>query len=91
MQNDCIYLQVQMRRTGQAFQLGRYSLHWHMHGDAEYKQYMRGCTVSQAWNRAVTIHGTNNVNLTDNVAYNIMGGLYLATVATPGLQLFCFC
>lgn len=62
-----------MRKTGQAFQLGRYSLHWHMHGDAEYKQYMRGCTVSQAWNRAVTIHGTHNVNLTDNVAYNIMG------------------
>lgn len=45
-----------------------------MQGDVAGKQYLRGCAFSTSWNRAVTIHGTHNALLQDNVAYNIMGG-----------------
>jgi len=61
---------------GQAFQLGQYAVHWHLHGDAP-GQYLRGCSIHTSWNRGTTVHGTNFVSLQDNVAYNIMGGWWL--------------
>ena len=31
--------QAEFSRMGQAFMLGRYAIHWHMHGQLQYKQY----------------------------------------------------
>ena len=42
---------------GQAFNLGRYPIHFHMIG-AVRKSYVKGCAVHRTFNRAVTIHGT---------------------------------
>ena len=35
--------------------------------------YIRGCAVHRTFNRAVTIHGANNLLVERNVAYNNMG------------------
>jgi hypothetical protein len=44
-----------------------------MHGYLNYQQYIRGCAIHNTYNRAVTIHGTHQAILQDNVAYNILG------------------
>jgi hypothetical protein len=63
---------ILMRQSGQAFRLGSYTLHWHMHGHAA-GQYLKGSVAMNTYNRAVTIHGTYDVTLQNNVAYNTMG------------------
>lgn len=69
------------RRSGQAFRLGRYSLHWHMHGDVGLGQYVRGCAIHHTYNRAVTIHGTHRAVLQDNVAYAVAGHAFFIEVS----------
>ncbi|KXZ47880.1 hypothetical protein GPECTOR_32g493 [Gonium pectorale] len=65
--------QAEIRQTGQAFRLGRYTLHFHMHGDLAYNSWVRGCAIHHTYNRALTIHGSHRVLVQDNVAYNVMG------------------
>ncbi|KAJ9512732.1 hypothetical protein QJQ45_019041, partial [Haematococcus lacustris] len=65
--------QVELRRMGQAFRLGRYSIHWHMHGNVAYNSWLKGVSIHHTYNRAATIHGTHNVLTQNCVAYNNMG------------------
>ncbi|KAG2432951.1 hypothetical protein HXX76_008679 [Chlamydomonas incerta] len=65
--------QAEFRQTGQAFRLGRYTIHFHMHGDLAYQSWVKGCAIHHTYNRAVTIHGSHRVILRDNVAYSNMG------------------
>ncbi|KXZ54727.1 hypothetical protein GPECTOR_4g796 [Gonium pectorale] len=64
---------MEVAQSGQAFRLGRYSIHWHMHGDVNYQSWVRGCSIHHTYNRATTIHGTHRVLYQNNVAYNVMG------------------
>lgn len=64
--------QVEVRRAGQAFRLGRYPLHFHMSG-ARPGNYVRGCAVHHTYNRAVTMHGTNETIVAHNVAFDTLG------------------
>ena len=48
---------------GQAFMLGRYAIHWHMQGQLQYKQYIKGCAIHHSYQRAVTVHGTHQVRV----------------------------
>ena len=66
----CVVLQV--RRAGQAFRLGRYPIHFHMHGDAS-KSYVSHCSIHGTFNRALTIHGSHDTFVGHNVAFNNMG------------------
>nr|XP_039261251.1 fibrocystin-L-like [Styela clava] len=66
---------VELNYVGQAFRLGRYPIHWHLMGNMS-EAYVRGCAIHQSFNRAVTIHGTHNLLVEQNVAYNVMGGNY---------------
>mmetsp|Transcript_41642 Transcript_41642/g.63596 ORF Transcript_41642/g.63596 Transcript_41642/m.63596 type:complete len:95 (+) Transcript_41642:5298-5582(+) len=43
--------------TGQAFKIGRYTIHFHLIGNV-HKSYAIGNAVHQTYNRAFTIHGT---------------------------------
>jgi cell migration-inducing and hyaluronan-binding protein len=43
-----------------------------MHGHAV-GQYLKSSVAMNTYNRAVTIHGTYDVTLQNNVAYNTMG------------------
>lgn len=63
---------VEFRWMGQAFGLGRYPIHFHMVGSVS-KSYVKNCTVSDTFNRAVTIHGIHDLLVEHNIAYNIRG------------------
>ena len=58
--------------VGQAFQLGRYPIHFHMMGTM-HKSYVRGNAVHQSYNRGTTIHGVHYLRVLHNVYYDCMG------------------
>ena len=64
---------MELNYVGQAYRLGRYAIHFHLMGDMT-GSYVRSCAIHRSFNRAVNIHGTHNVLIEHNVAYNIMGG-----------------
>nr|XP_061786823.1 fibrocystin-L-like [Nerophis lumbriciformis] len=67
---------LELFHAGQAFRLGRYPIHWHLMGNLEYKSYVRGCSIHQTYNRAVTIHNTHRLLVEHNIIYDIMGGAF---------------
>ena len=63
---------VELFRMGQNLTLARYPIHWHLVGDAN-GQYIRNASIHDTYNRCVTVHGTNNVLVQNNVTYNTVG------------------
>lgn len=66
---------VELFQMGQRGQLARYPMHWHMAGDVT-GQYFRNNSVWRTFNRCVTIHGTDNSVVRDNVCYDHTGHGY---------------
>ena len=68
---------AELFRMGQKGLVGRYPWHWHHVGDAT-GQFIRGCGIHRSFNRAVTVHNTDNALVQDNVAYDHIGhGFFL--------------
>ncbi|KAM5281038.1 fibrocystin-L [Ctenodactylus gundi] len=67
---------VEVFHAGQAFRLGRYPIHWHLLGDLQFKSYVRGSSIHQSYNRAVTIHNTHHLLVERNIIYDIKGGAF---------------
>src|SRR6186713_2849364 len=63
---------VESNRMGQNLTLARYPIHWHLIGDAK-GQYIRNAAIHDTYNRCVTVHGTNNLQVENNVTYNTVG------------------
>jgi len=63
---------VELNRMGQNMHLARYPLHWHIDGDAP-GQYVENSSIHDTYSRCVTIHGTNDVRVQNNVTYNTVG------------------
>ena len=63
---------VELHRMGQNLTLARYPIHWHLVGDAE-GQYIRNSAIHDTFNRCVTVHGTNYLQVENNVTYNNVG------------------
>jgi parallel beta-helix repeat protein len=63
---------VELTQVGQAFQLGRYPIHFHMIGNV-HNSYVKGNAIHHTYNRACTIHGVHYLTIKDNVAYHTMG------------------
>ncbi len=63
---------VELNRMGQNLQLARYPIHWHLVGNAK-GQYIRNASIHDTYNRCVTVHGTNDVRVENNVTYNTVG------------------
>jgi cell migration-inducing and hyaluronan-binding protein len=63
---------VEFNRMGQNLTLARYPIHWHLVGDAK-GQYIRNSAIHDTYNRCVTVHGTNNLQVENNVTYNTVG------------------
>jgi cell migration-inducing and hyaluronan-binding protein len=63
---------VEFNRMGQNLTLARYPIHWHLVGDAK-GQYIRNAGIHDTYNRCVTVHGTNNLQIENNVTYNTVG------------------
>src|SRR5512147_2115758 len=63
---------VELNRMGQNLELARYPIHWHLVGDAK-GQYIRNASIHDTYNRCVTVHGTNELRVENNVTYNSVG------------------
>jgi cell migration-inducing and hyaluronan-binding protein len=63
---------VELHRMGQNLELARYPIHWHLVGDAK-GQYIRNAAIHDTYNRCVTVHGTHNLQVENNVTYNNVG------------------
>ena len=64
---------VELHRMGQNLELARYPIHWHLVGDSGQGQYIRNAAIHDSFNRCVTVHGTNNLVIENNVTYNTVG------------------
>ena len=71
---------IEIKRGGQNGKLGRYPFHWHMLSydgtstlaDAT-GQYIRNSSINESANRGIVIHGTNGVEVSKNVLFDIKG------------------
>ncbi len=53
---------VELRRMGQAFRLGRYAIHFHMMGNVA-SSSIKACAVHVSYNRAYAVHGSSYATL----------------------------
>jgi len=63
---------VELSRMGQHLTLARYPIHWHVLGEGK-DQYIKNAAIHDTYNRCVTVHGTNNVLVQNNVTFNNVG------------------
>jgi hypothetical protein len=63
---------AELRRCGQSLVVGRYCAHYHLCTDQGGGSYARSNSFHDSFQRAVTIHATNDLVVADNVAYHIM-------------------
>jgi cell migration-inducing and hyaluronan-binding protein len=63
---------IELNRMGQNMHLARYPIHWHVLGEGK-GQYIKNASIHDTYNRCVTVHGTNNLRVENNVTYNIVG------------------
>jgi cell migration-inducing and hyaluronan-binding protein len=63
---------VELRRMGQHLTLARYPIHWHLIGEGR-GQYIKNSAIHDTYSRCVTVHGTNNLRIENNVTYNNVG------------------
>jgi hypothetical protein len=63
---------VELSRMGQHLTLARYPIHWHLGGEGA-GQYIRNASIHDTYSRCVTVHGTDNLRVENNVTYNTVG------------------
>ncbi len=63
---------VELKRMGQHLELARYPVHFHVLGEGA-GQYVRNASIHDTFNRCVTVHGTNNLRIENNVTFNTVG------------------
>ncbi len=63
---------VELNRMGQHLHLARYPIHWHILGEGQ-GQYIRNSSIHDTYSRCVTVHGTNNLRVENNVTFNTVG------------------
>ena len=74
---------VEFKRMGQKGLQGRYPMHWHLvdrrgDGSAPGKgQYAKNNSVHHSFQRAIVVHGTSNVHVEGNVAFDIANHCYV--------------
>jgi hypothetical protein len=88
MSGSTVHIQgVEFHHMGQLKHLARYPVHWHIAGDAA-GNYIRGSSVDHSFNRCITIHGTNNLQVIDNVAFDNIGHCYFMEDGSETHDLF---
>ena len=63
---------IELNRMGQHLALARYPLHFHVLGEGA-GQYVKNVSIHDSFNRCVTVHGTDNLKVENNVTYNTVG------------------
>ena len=75
---------VEFYQMGQEGIPGRYPFHWHMANDAS-GQYIRNSSIRRSYNRCITVHGTHNVLVENNVCFDHVGhGFFLEDGSETG-------
>jgi cell surface hyaluronidase len=67
---------VELERMGQKSKLRRYPIHFHMQGEAGKGSYLKDSSIHHAFNRCVTVHGTNKLEIKNNAAFDTIGHCY---------------
>jgi hypothetical protein len=63
--------------THQSYTLqGRYPVHFHLLGDSCRDCYVKDSSFYRSFYRCISIHGTNGVTVSENVAYDVTGYCY---------------
>ena len=73
--SEALISSVEMFRMGQEGILGRYPFHWHLTGDVR-GQYIRNSSIRRSFNRCITVHGSHNARVEDNVCMDHVGHGY---------------
>jgi cell migration-inducing and hyaluronan-binding protein len=63
---------IELNRMGQHLTKARYPIHWHLVGEGK-GQYIKNSAIHDTFNRCVTVHGTHNLRVENNVTYNTVG------------------
>jgi cell migration-inducing and hyaluronan-binding protein len=63
---------VELNRMGQNMHLARYPIHFHVLGEGQ-GQYVRNAAIHDTYSRCVTVHGTNDLRIENNVTFNTVG------------------
>jgi len=63
---------VELNRMGQHLTLARYPMHFHLLGEGA-GMYVKNASIHDTYNRCVTVHGTNDLRIENNVTYNTVG------------------
>ena len=67
---------VELERMGQKAKLRRYPIHFHMQGESGKGSYLKDSSIHHAFNRCVTVHGTNKLEIKNNAAFDTIGHCY---------------
>ncbi len=73
MAGQALFNSVEFFQMGQAGQVARYPVHWHLLGDNARGQYIRNSSIHDSFNRCVTIHASNGIKVQNNVTFNTPG------------------
>jgi hypothetical protein len=63
---------VELSRMGQHLTLARYPMHFHVLGEGA-GMYIKNASIHDSYSRCVTVHGTDDLRIENNVAYNTVG------------------
>jgi len=63
---------VELSRMGQHLTLARYPMHFHLLGEGA-GMYIRNASIHDSFSRCVTVHGTDNLRIENNVTFNTVG------------------
>ncbi|SFB94556.1 Por secretion system C-terminal sorting domain-containing protein [Algibacter lectus] len=75
---------IELFQMGQRSVVGRYPWHWHKLGNTT-GQFIKNSSVHKSFNRAITVHSTNNTLVEGNVAYDFIGhGFFLEDGSETG-------
>ena len=73
IQNSTIHIEhVEFALLGQALQMARYPVHWHLAG-MSYDDFIRNSSIHHSFQRCVTIHGSEGVHVQSNVCFRTFG------------------
>jgi hypothetical protein len=67
---------IEFRNVGQQGSLGKYPIHFHLCGDVSGSVVAKN-TIRESNQRCIVVHGTNNLLIAENVAYNTKGHCFM--------------
>lgn len=79
---------VEFAYMGRMGEMARYPFHWHRAGDVN-GQYIKNSSIHHSFQRCLTIHGTNNAEVINNVCFDHFGhGFFLEDGDETGNKIF---